>query len=123
MAVNGIAFEEGVTLMLPLVRIGLSDPNTTPVDENCAVPVIVIASVSVDVRLVLIVRPVKALSCRMPPTFDGMVTPGLPSHPSRRTCAACQSGSGYRRERYRLADHRREYRFRHCRLEVARTAV
>ena len=58
-AVNGIAVELGVTLIIPIERrAGLLDPNTVPVEVNEAVPVIVDAFVNVDVRLVLMVRPV-----------------------------------------------------------------
>jgi len=42
-AVNGVAFDAGVTLMLPLDKSGLSDPNTVPVVVNPVVPVIVLA--------------------------------------------------------------------------------
>src|SRR5262249_20742474 len=77
--VNGIDIDAGVTLMLPLVRIGLSDPNTVPVDVNDALPLIVMGSLKVPLSVVVSFRPVKAFSMMIPPTLEGIVTPGFPS--------------------------------------------
>ena len=65
-AENGMAEDDGVTLMLPAVRTGLFEPNTVPVDVNEAVPVMVVAFVSVPVSVVSMVSPAYASSMMKP---------------------------------------------------------